>query len=114
MTALRIVLCTAPVTAVAGKLSAADLAAQLVDERLCACVNVLPGVTSWFRWQGKVDRADESLLLIKTTAERLPALRTRVQQLHPYEVPEFLELQIADGLPAYLQWVLAAVQPERS
>ncbi|MBK8096452.1 MAG: divalent-cation tolerance protein CutA [Planctomycetes bacterium] len=111
---MRIVLCTAPATAVADKLGAADLAARLVDERLCACVNVMPGVTSWFFWQGKVDRVEEALLLIKTTAERLPALRARVQQLHPYEVPEFLELQVADGLPAYLQWAIAAVQPERS
>jgi len=100
-----VVLCTAPANGSDGRLSAEDLAARLVDEGLCACVNVLPGVRSFFRWEGKVDRADEVLLIAKTTAAAAPRLRQRITELHPYRVPEVLELPVVGGLPAYLQWL---------
>lgn len=104
-TGVVVALCTAPVAV------AETLAKALVDERLVACVNVLPGVRSFFRWQGKVDIADEVLLVLKTTPPRVPALQERLRALHPYEVPELLLLDVADGLPAYLRWVVDAVAP---
>ena len=108
-----VVLCTAPAAAGrAGSLGAHDLAQAVVAERLCACVNVLPGVRSYFQWQGRVDAAEELLLVAKTTRARAAALRQRLAALHPYEVPEVLELTVADGLPAYLRWLGAAVTGE--
>ena len=106
-----IVLCTAPAAGSGDKPGAAALATRLVDERLCACVNVLPGVRSVFRWEGKVDTADEVLLIVKTTAAAVPALRARIAALHPYEVPEILELAADGGAPSYLQWLAGAVAP---
>jgi periplasmic divalent cation tolerance protein len=87
--------------------TATRIAQALVDERLAACVNVLPGVQSVYRWQGAVERADEVLLLIKTRAGRLSALSARIQALHPNELPEVVAVEAAGGLPAYLQWVVA-------
>lgn len=98
-----VVLCTAPPA------GAADLARQLVEERLCACVNVLPSVHSSFRWEGRVESAEESLLIAKTTAAAAPQLRDRIVELHPYDVPEVLELPVGGGLPAYLAWLTDSV-----
>lgn len=94
--------CTCPDLA-----SAERLAGALVDERLAACVQVLPGVRSVYRWQGAVEHAAETLLLIKTTRERLDALAARVREVHPYELPELLAVEATGGLPAYLAWVAA-------
>ena len=94
--------CTCPDAA-----SAERLAGALVGERLAACVQVLPGVRSVYRWQGAVERADEVLLLVKTTRERLDALAARVRALHPYELPELVAVEAAGGLPDYLAWVAA-------
>ena len=94
--------CTCPDAA-----SAERLAEALVVEQLAACVNVLPGLRSVYRWQGGVERADEVLLLIKTRRERLDALTARVQALHPSELPELVAVEVAGGLPAYLDWVAA-------
>lgn len=99
-------LCTCPDADTAGR-----LAATLVDERLAACVNVLPGVASVYRWQGVVERAEETLLLAKTTHERLPALQARIAELHPYELPEVIAVEAAGGLPGYLDWVAAETRP---
>jgi periplasmic divalent cation tolerance protein len=77
----------------------------LVDERLAACVNLLAPMESVYRWEGRVERETERQVIIKTSRERLPALWDRVRELHPYEVPEFLVLTIADGNDAYLRWV---------
>jgi periplasmic divalent cation tolerance protein len=81
------------------------IAEALVGRRLAACVNLLPGVSSVFRWEGKVDRAREALLIIKTTAGRFEALRRQVLRLHPYEVPEVIAMPIAAGHQPYLRWV---------
>ena len=86
------------------------IAAALVEEHLAACVTIVPGLRSVYRWQGAIERADEQLLLIKTTADEYPALQARLQTLHPYELPELLAVEAVDGLPAYLQWVADAVQ----
>ena len=87
--------------------SAEAIAHALVEERLAACVSRLPGVRSTYRWQGSVEQADEVLLLIKTTADRLDALTARLRALHPYELPELIAVEVRAGLPAYLDWVAA-------
>ena len=84
---------------------------SLVDERLAACVNLLPLMDSVYRWEGRVERETERQVLIKTARERVPALWDRVRELHPYEVPEFVVLSIVDGNEAYLRWVGA--EPHR-
>ncbi len=81
------------------------IAERLLQERLCACVNLLPQVQSIYRWQGAVERAQEVLMLIKTTQARYAALEQRIAALHPYSVPEVIALPIQAGLPAYLQWL---------
>lgn len=107
-----VVLCTAPAeSSVAGKLGAEALAQRLVEEGLCACVNVLPLVRSVFRWQGRVDTADEHLLLVKTTRAVAASLRERLLALHPYEVPEVLELPVVGGASDYLRWLAGSVGP---
>lgn len=86
-------------------------ARELVDERLVACVNVLPEVRSIYRWEGKVETADERQLLMKTTRERVPLLLQRIRALHPYEVPEFIVLPIVDGSDDYLAWIDSSTNP---
>jgi periplasmic divalent cation tolerance protein len=86
---------------------AISLARALVDEGLAACVNVVPGVRSIYRWQGKLEESDEVLCLIKTRAELFERVRRRVAELHPYEVPEILSFAVDEGSPAYLDWVRA-------
>ena len=82
------------------------IARVVVEARLAACVNILPGaVTSIYRWEGKVKSAKERLLLIKTSRRRLVKLRAEIEKLHSYDVPEFLALPIAAGSPAYLAWM---------
>jgi periplasmic divalent cation tolerance protein len=83
---------------------ASAIARTLIDERLAACVNILPVMTSVYRWQGKVEQDREQQIVIKTAAARVPALQARLKQLHPYELPEFLILD-ATGSEAYLAWV---------
>ncbi len=91
---------------------ALDLAEALVNERLAACVNVIAGVTSYFHWQDKLDVAAEFLLVIKTTADRYPALEARIRELHPYELPEIVAVPIERGLPDYLQWIERETRPK--
>ncbi len=103
---LRVVLLTAP------DLEAAEgLARSLVEERLAACVNVVPGVRSFYRWEGSVETAGELLLVVKTRADRAAALAARVRELHPYELPEILELPAVGGSAAYLDWVRKESSP---
>jgi periplasmic divalent cation tolerance protein len=79
----------------------------LVEERLAACVNLVPGVSSIYRWRGAVEEAAEVLLVAKTRAARADALAARVRALHPYELPEVVVLPVRGGSRAYLQWVAA-------
>lgn len=81
------------------------LANALVAERLAACVNIIPRLTSIYRWEGKICRDAEVLLVIKTRRARLPALTRRVKSLHPYSVPEVIAIPVAGGSAAYLSWV---------
>src|SRR3954447_26993776 len=83
----------------------AAFARALVEARLAACVNLLPPMESVYRWEGAVQRDPERQLLIKTSRDRVAALLERIRDIHPYDVPEFLVLPIADGDAAYLRWV---------
>ena len=103
--AVVVVLVTCP------KRAAKRLAEALVQHRLAACVNIVPGVQSVFRWQGKVDRATEAPLVIKTPAAAFQRLRQAVLKLHPYHVPEIIALPVRAGHPPYLTWVVASVNP---
>ncbi len=86
---------------------ARDTARVLVSERLAACANLLPSVTSLYVWRGEQTESQEVLALFKTQREVYPALETRLKSLHPYEVPEVVAVDLAAGLPAYLAWVAA-------
>jgi len=81
------------------------IADALVGERLAACVNIVPGLFSIYRWQGKVEREPEELLIIKTRRAMVEALSRRVRELHPYSVPEVLALPVEAGLDIYLKWL---------
>lgn len=100
MTDTVIVLCT-----FGNEQDAMRVGSALVEARLAACVNVLPGIRSVFRWKGELQDADEVLTLIKTTQEGFPALRDRLKELHPYETPEILAIPVLDGFADYLSWV---------
>jgi periplasmic divalent cation tolerance protein len=81
------------------------IANALVNERLAACVNILPPVESIYRWQGAVERAREILLVIKTTAGRFSALRDRIEAIHSYDTPEIIAMEVAEGSERYLAWL---------
>ena len=95
-----IVLTTLPADA-----DAAAFAQAIVEDRLAACVNLLPVMESVYRWEGGIERESERQVVIKTSRERVLPLWERVRDLHPYDVPEFLVLPIIDGNDAYLRWV---------
>lgn len=90
---------------------AESLAEILVSARLAACVNILPTVTSIYRWQGRLEKATESLMVIKCAAENYAALEQRLRSAHPYELPEIVTVPNLGGLPEYLQWVSDPGQP---
>ena len=105
MTDKRIVLTTA-----SSEEEARKVARHLVQNRLAACVNVIPRIESIYRWQGKVESSTECLLLIKTTAQGFPAVRDAIGELHSYELPECIAIPIEDGSTAYLQWLGESVE----
>ena len=78
---------------------------MLIEQRLAACVNILAPCRSVYRWKGAVQHEEEHPMLIKTTAERYPALEKALRECHPYELPEIIAVPIERGLPAYLDWV---------
>lgn len=98
-------------TTIGGDADARPLARLLVEQRLAACVNILPGVTSLYRWEGAVSEDSEQLLVIKTAEARVEELRKVLFANHPYEVPEFVVLPIAGMSAAYEAWLLGAVAP---
>ena len=104
MTDKRIVLSTT-----GSEAEARNLAHHLVEHKLAACVNIIPQIESIYRWQGKVESSQEWLLLIKTTAEGFSAVRDAIRELHSYELPECISLNIEDGSPEYLQWLADSV-----
>jgi len=104
-TDIRVLLCTCPPDA------AESLARGLLERRLVACVNALPGVVSRYWWKGELQRDDETLLVLKTDAGRVPEVIAALGDLHPYEVPELLSLPVESGGPAYLAWVTDETAP---
>ena len=98
------------ITTAGSREEAERIARTLVEERLAACVNILDNLRSVYRWQGAVESADELLLLMKTDQQHVESLRDRLTQLHSYELPEFLVLDIDDGNAAYLDWIAAGLR----
>lgn len=106
MSEFRVYLCTA-----ANVDQARRIAEALVVEKLAACVNVAGGVESFFWWEGKVNREQETLLIIKSTKELSSKIIERIKQLHSYDVPEVIQLSIEDGNADYLRWISESVGP---
>lgn len=104
---MRVVLCTCPPE------FASEIARTLVTERLAACVNILPAVRSIYQWKGELCDDNESLLVIKTRAERLEELTARLLRCHPYDIPEVIALQICpgEGNPLFLKWLASETTP---
>ena len=90
----------------------AGLATILVQERLVACVNILPPMKSIYRWADGIEDATEHQLVLKTTQTQVPALQQRIRDLHPYDVPEFVVLSIVDGSDSYLAWLTRMTRTE--
>jgi periplasmic divalent cation tolerance protein len=91
--------------------SAEKIARALVERRLAACVNILPGLRSIYTWKGACESAEEQLLIIKTSAVIYPSLEQTMLELHPYELPEIIAVPMAAGLPDYLTWIKQATAP---
>ncbi|HUJ86538.1 MAG TPA: divalent-cation tolerance protein CutA [Burkholderiales bacterium] len=91
--------------------AAEALAAQLVERRVAACVNILPPCRSVYRWRGELQHAEEHPMLIKTTLERYAALEKAIRAGHPYELPEIVAVPIERGLPEYLRWIAEETAP---
>jgi periplasmic divalent cation tolerance protein len=105
MTDKRIVLTTA-----SSEDEARKIARHLVEHQLAACVNIVPQIESIYRWQNKVESAQEWLLLIKTTAEGFAAVRDAIRELHSYELPECVVIAVEDGSTEYLEWLADSVK----
>ena len=94
--------------------TASEIATALVEQNVAACVNIVSGVHSIYRWEGKLETSEECLLLIKTRGDGYSALEEMILALHPYEVPEIIALPLAAGLAAYLGWIDAALETKNS
>ena len=105
---LRLVFCTFPDEETAGKVGR-----QLVEQGLVACVNLIPNVTSIYRWKGQIENAPEVLAVLKTDAEHLPELERVLVELHPYDVPEFVALDPSHVSQPYFDWVSTTLNPDR-
>ncbi|NMP31769.1 divalent-cation tolerance protein CutA [Thalassotalea sp. M1531] len=101
----QVVLCTCP-----NKILAEEIAKVLVSEQLAACVNIMPGVTSIYQWQGKIEQDEEVMLLIKTSANLFGKLSNKIKQLHSYDVPEIVALDIQQGDEGYLDWITGSLK----
>lgn len=99
------ILCTVP-----DSVSAERIAARIINAKLAACVNIVPGIESVYEWQGKIERSQELLLIIKTHANRYTELEQKLVELHPYDTPEVIALPIAHGLADYLSWIGKSTQ----
>lgn len=96
-----------------GNITEAELIARnLIENRVAACVNVIPGLLSYYRWQGNVENDAELLLMIKTSRELVDHVRGALDALHSYDLPEMIVIPIIDGSPNYLEWLEQEVQPE--
>ncbi len=96
----HLIYCTCP-----NQEAAAKIAQRLISDKLAACVNILPGVSSVYEWQGQIETAQEHLLLIKSPKARYAAIEAAIKALHPYELPEIIAVTIESGSAEYLQWI---------
>jgi len=96
----QIIFCTCP-----DQQTAKQIAESLIRDKSAACVNIIPGITSVYQWQGKIESAQEHLLLIKSRVEKYSTIESKIKQIHPYELPEIIAVPIERGLPEYLQWI---------
>lgn len=106
MTETRIILST-----IDGQAKAEEIAGTLVSARLAACVNILPGILSVYRWKGQIEKEPETLLIIKTRGDRVGEVMRRIAEIHPYEVPEVISLEIGEGYQPYLDWIHSETAP---
>ena len=105
MTDKRIVLSTA-----GSEDEARKIAHHLVEQRLAACVNIVPQIESIYRWQGNVESSREWLLVIKTSADKFARVRDAIRELHSYDIPECIAIAVEDGSPDYLKWIIDSVE----
>ncbi len=96
----QLILCTCP-----DQKSAETIAKQLVSQRLVACVNIMPSLTSIYQWQGEIETAQEHLLIIKSQQKQFTAIETAIKAIHPYQVPEIIAVAIEQGSAEYLNWI---------
>lgn len=102
---IRIVFCTTDSLE-----SAKDIAHTIVEEKLAACVNILPKAVSVYSWKDNIAEDDEFVMIIKTKEELIPELQSRIKELHPYEVPEFISVEVKEGLADYVDWLYASTK----
>lgn len=100
------------ITTSSGAADADRIASALVERRLAACVNALRGAVSTYRWEGRIARDEETVLLIKTTAERYSAVEAAIRELSGYELPEVIAVRVERGLPGYLDWIADSVKQD--
>jgi periplasmic divalent cation tolerance protein len=91
---------------VSGESRGREIARKIVEERLAACVNIVPVVRSIYHWEGSIEEEEESLLVIKTGKRLLERLKKRIPEIHPYDIPELIALPVAGGLEEYMEWAL--------
>ena len=96
----QVILSTCP-----NRASAEKIARQLINDKIAACVNILPGITSIYPWKGRIETAQEHLLIVKTREDQYQAVEKSIQTYHPYELPEIIAVPIETALPQYLQWI---------
>jgi periplasmic divalent cation tolerance protein len=101
----QLLLCTCP-----DQHTADSIARQLLTEQLAACVNILPGISSVYRWQGQIETAQEHLLLIKTHARHYAVIEEAIKKLHPYQIPEIIAVAIERGSKDYIKWIDTCLQ----
>jgi len=106
MSGYALIFCTCP-----DQESATRIARELVERQQAACVNILPGISSIFRWKGKLEERSESLLLIKSHQQMCHTIQESIHEMHPYDTPEVLSIKIDNGLPAYLSWLEDSLDP---
>ena len=100
-----IVLCTTPDFECAQKISL-----NLIEKNLAACCNMVPGMSSIYRWQNKILQEKETMLVIKSTQQKFTALEIEIKRLHPFEVPEIISIDISDGSAEYLNWIISSLK----
>jgi periplasmic divalent cation tolerance protein len=93
------------ISTVADQATAELIARRVLQQRLAACINIIPGVTSIYRWQGEIEKSSELILLIKSRADHIDAITETIRSLHPYQLPEIIALPLTAGLPAYFDWI---------